>query len=279
MSGERKIENMAGGPQVAPARIPAVPAAGQGGSPIITYLQSIFQPLLSRLVTKTIQPDDALINIAQTSVTIATSTKPQDPDVIANATAVPAQTGYDRIIIYNEVHRLSNKIWVINDGPDTLFAVATADAIKWSGESDILPGESRGFFNAYELRVRSPTATTKYRVTEYEPDPVLANRTAFTAQSIALPDALNHALNAALNATNAGATLPISVPNGFALVIRANVNNKGALYISASDATNAVLRVTLNAGDTTRLFITSSSLVFIALTAFGTDRVDILVEQ
>ncbi len=107
----------------------------------------------------------------------------------------------------------------------------------------------------------------------------LPHRDSFIAQSIALPDADNHALDALLNATNVGASLPISVPDGFALVVRSNIANAGTMYVSHSDATNTVLRAALNAGDVTKLYITSSNLVFVSLTNFSTDRVDILVEQ
>lgn len=112
-------------------------------------------------------PEDIVINRAQTTVSISTPTKPQDPDVIANAAA--GQAGYDTISVFYEKKKLSNKVWVINDGPGTLFAVATADGQKWSGESEIFPKEFRAFTTVYELRVRSPDASTKYRVMEYEP--------------------------------------------------------------------------------------------------------------
>ncbi len=105
------------------------------------------------------------INYPQTSVTVATAAKPADPDVIAAGGAA----GYDRVVIFHELNRLSPECFVMNDGPGTLFAVATSDGIKWSGESEILLHEFRAFLNVHEIRVRSADATTKYRVSEYEP--------------------------------------------------------------------------------------------------------------
>lgn len=224
-------------------------------------------------------------NTPQTAILVAT------PNPAAGQALDPENPGYQAETVFNQLQRIAPQISVINDGNATLYVITTPDSANWSPEAAILVGEARRFYNVYELRLRSTVAGTVstlqggiYRVTEYEyslayTSTVTFNRTAFIAQSVVLPDALNHALDAVLNAANVGATLPIAVPNGFALVVRSNVKNAGTLYVSASDATNAVLRVTLNAGDTLKLFITSSSLVFVALTNFATDRVDILVEQ
>lgn len=110
-------------------------------------------------------PTDVPINISQTQVTIATSVKPTDPDIIASA----GQPGYDIISVFNEKKKLSNKIWVINDGPGVLFAIASSNGERWCGESEILIHETRSFTQAFEIRIRSPDGTTKYRVSEYEP--------------------------------------------------------------------------------------------------------------
>lgn len=113
------------------------------------------------------------INYPQTTVTVATAVRPVDPDVLA----VGGAAGYDRIVIFHELNRLSPKCWVINDGTEQaapiLYAIATSDGIKWSGESEILDHEFRAFFNVHEIRVRSPLATTRYRTTEYEPGAVV----------------------------------------------------------------------------------------------------------
>ncbi len=122
---------------------------------ILTELQRLTPP----------PPTDVPINIGQTQVTAATPVKPSDPDVIASA----GQPGYDVISVFNEKKKLSNKIWVMNDGPGILFAMASSNGERWTGESEILVKETRAFTQVYELRVRSPDAATKYRATEYEP--------------------------------------------------------------------------------------------------------------
>jgi hypothetical protein len=110
---------------------------------------------------------DIPIQIAQTAVTIATPIRPLDPDTIANAAA--GMPGYDIISIFNEKEKISEKIWLVNDGPGTLFALCSADGELFTGEGDILIHEYRAFVAVYELRVRSPDATTKYRLSEFEP--------------------------------------------------------------------------------------------------------------
>lgn len=106
------------------------------------------------------------INITQTQVTIATVNRPTDANVIANAAAV--QPGYDKIEVFNSVHRTGN-VFLINDGPGTLFFVMTPDAQNWTGESEIMAHEFRFVTSAWEIRVRSPNAATVYRVTEFRP--------------------------------------------------------------------------------------------------------------
>lgn len=99
---------------------------------------------------------------------------------------------------------------------------------------------------------------------------ISTNRTSFTAQVV--------------NAPVAGAQLPsITVPDGFSLMIRANILNTGQVYvaISQANATNAAIpgnRNTLNAGDTLRLYVTNANLVYVAGSA-ASQNVDLLVEQ
>ena len=96
------------------------------------------------------------------------------------------------------------------------------------------------------------------------------NRNSFTAQVISAP--------------TTGAQLPnISIPNGFALSARAHVDNKGQVFV-ANSLINAITpgvpgsRITLNAGDVIKLFLTNANIVFIAGSDLG-QNVDILVEQ
>jgi len=112
-------------------------------------------------------PADIPIQIAQTLVTIATPIKPDSPDAIANA--VSGLTGYDIISIFNEKKKLSNRVWLINDGPGTLFVISSSDGERFTGEGDLLVHETRAFTHCFELRVRSPDPLTKWRASEFEP--------------------------------------------------------------------------------------------------------------
>ena len=151
-------------------RIPSVPDYGASvlkwlsgfKNDVIDALQS-----LRRISRYSAPPEDALIAYPATTVTAATPIKPSDPDVLA----VGGAAGYDPVLIFYNGQRISDKVWVINDGPGSLFVIASHNLIIWSGEDEIKPGEFRAFTSVYELRVRSPTAGTAYRITEYEPDP------------------------------------------------------------------------------------------------------------
>lgn len=109
---------------------------------------------------------------AQTAISVATPTKPSSPDVIAAGTT----PGYQIESVYNQLQRISPKITVINDGTSNLFVITTPDAITWSPETLIAPGETYTFFNVWEMHLRSPVAGNLipvisggvYRVTEYD---------------------------------------------------------------------------------------------------------------
>ncbi len=113
-------------------------------------------------------PVEALMGISDTPISIATPIEPTDPDVIANSSL--RITGYDRVSIVDQVHRLSPEVWVVNDGPGMLYVICSPDLIKWNGENQINPGEAWAFYNVRELRLRSPVAGTQYRLSEYKPD-------------------------------------------------------------------------------------------------------------
>lgn len=128
----------------------------------------LLKNLLSELLRLTPPPPtDIPIQITQTPVTIATPTKPDSPDAIANA--VSGLTGYDIISIFNEKKKLSNRVWLINDGPGTLFVISSSDGERFTGEGDLMVRETRAFTHCFELRVRSPDALTKWRASEFEP--------------------------------------------------------------------------------------------------------------
>lgn len=219
--------------------------------------------------------------------TIAVAT----PNPPAGTTISPSDPGYNSELIYDSLipHRNSPRLTVINDGTDTItdktiYVISSSDGSNWSAEVPLLIGEARSFYNVWELRLRSPTALVPYRITEYDiwlpysrpVTPGIVNLNSFTARNIAVP-------------FPAGGLLPsITVPNGFALVVRANVTNANRIFIAGpTPGGNAVTNVglaanrnTLNAGDAVRLFISNANLVAILdSVAAGVDTVDILVEQ
>ncbi len=222
-------------------------------------------------------------NTPLTAIAVATpdppAGSPLDPNQIAGL------TGYQVEGIYTQLQRIAPKITVINDGTSNLFVITTPDGTNWSREAPILTGEARTFFNVWELRLRSPVAGNLtlltggiYRVTEYEfwlAYSSNVNKASFDARVVNAPVA------GALLSTQLGAT--IQVPNGFALVLRATVGNAGQVYVANSVA-NAVAagvpgnRITLNAGDSARLYIKNTDAVAIAGSALA-QNLDVLVEQ
>ncbi|MBU0846582.1 hypothetical protein KKH23_05280, partial [Patescibacteria group bacterium] len=229
------------------------------------------------------KPENEYYDTPQTIITVPTPIQPNSPDSFS---VLPATPGYQSENIYATLGRIAPKITVINDGTTTLFVIASPEGKTWSSENTILIGEARTFWNVWELRLRSPSAGViaplaggVYRVTErdfwlaYSSAIAAAslNRAAFTAQSVQ-PIAI-------LPLTT---QLPdITVPNGFALAVRATVGNATVIYLSNSAANLAVAanRITLNAGDTASLTITNANLVFVAGLGPGVNNVDILVEQ
>jgi len=121
-------------------------------------------PDLLHELQKITPPSGVLISRPQSQISIATPIRPHDPDSIS----LPGSPGYDIISVFNDVERLAPRVWLTNDGPGTLFAICSPDGIKWTGECDIFPNEFRIFTGVWELRVRSPDANCKYRVSEFE---------------------------------------------------------------------------------------------------------------
>lgn len=224
-------------------------------------------------------------NTGTKTITVAT------PNPAAGTTLSPDNSGYQSEFVYDSLmpHRKAPRITVINDGTDTItdktiFVISTSNGSEWTAETPILIGEARAFYDVWELKLRSPTAGVSYRVTEWDIwlpysraiAPATVNLNSFTAQNVAVP-------------FPAGGLLPsIPVPNGFALVVRANVNNTNQIFLAGpSPGGNAVAnvgvaatRITLNAGDAVRLFISNANLVAVLdSVAAGVDTVDILVEQ
>lgn len=244
--------------------------------------------LLRQYIGKTsgFDPNERYYSTQQIAITVATPNKPDNSDSIANSNAVPPLPGYDRIPVYDVMNRNSRNISVINDGTTHLFVITSPDGKNFSAqENPILVGESRIFHNIYEMRIRSSSSGDLvtglggiYRVTEY--DYSLSYSSTVLASTVNRPSFVTRIVNAPL----VGVLLPnIPIANGFALSIRANVNNGlGFVYVADTivNATNAAVpgfRITLAAGDTLRIFLTNANLVAIA-SSTGAENVDIIVE-
>jgi hypothetical protein len=200
-------------------------------------------------------------------------------------------------LVYDSLqpHRRAPRIQIINDSTDTItdktiYVISSSNGSDWTPEATLNIGEVRSFYNVWELRLRSPTAGVPYRITEWDvwipySRPIAAgiiNLNLFTGQNFGAPF------------PGPGLNLPaITIPNGFYLSIKANVNNAGQVYLAgpipvqggptpqADAITNLGIAgnfITLDPGDTLELYISNSDLVAILGSAAG-NSVDILVEQ
>jgi hypothetical protein len=220
------------------------------------------------------------------------------PNPPAGTNYNPNDSVYSNVeLVYDSLqpHRRAPRIQIINDSTDTItdktiYVISTSNGADWTPEATLKIGEARSFYNVWELRLRSPTAGVPYRVTEWDiwlpySRPVAAgtiNLNLFTGQNFVAPFPAP------------GLNLPtITIPNGFYLSIKANVNNAGQVYLAgpipvqggltpqADAITNLGIAgnfITLDPGDTVELYISNSNLVAILGSAAG-NSVDILVEQ
>lgn len=93
------------------------------------------------------------------TINVASSQNPEDPD----------SPVYNRERIYEILGRTSELLEVTNDGKDTLFIIVSHEGtVEFSKEARIFPGETKTYFNVYELRLRSPSQGLFYRVSEYD---------------------------------------------------------------------------------------------------------------
>ncbi len=237
------------------------------------------------------EPSGIYYNTPQTVITNPTPNPSAGQNLDPDGVTAAGTPNYQVEQVHNTLHRNAPKIGVINDGSRILYVISTQDAQTWSNEAPILPGEARFFFNVWSLALRSETAGVLatgqggiYRATEYD------FWLSYSGAGTATPNTNRNAFTArVVNAPVLGAILPnIVVPNGYTLVVRANILNAGQVFIAnnsagtgIADATNAAIpgnRNTLNAGDAVRLFITNANLVAVAGSGAG-QNVDILVEQ
>ncbi len=99
---------------------------------------------------------------ASHNITVAGATNPNNFD----------SPVYNRETIAINTGRIAERILVKNDGTDTLFLVIShVGGLSYSAEVPLYTGESKIYYNVYEIRLRSPTQGNAYRVMEYELNP------------------------------------------------------------------------------------------------------------
>lgn len=100
-------------------------------------------------------------NYYDVSKTIATAA-PDDPHDFDSPV-------YQRERIFVDLQRIADKILVTNEGPGILYIIVShGGEIEFSQETPIFAGDTKWYYNVYELRTRSPIAGLAYRVTEYD---------------------------------------------------------------------------------------------------------------
>lgn len=219
--------------------------------------------------------------------TVATPNQPITPDTTADAITVPPTPGYDFIEVSNQLKgRNAQKLYIVNDGPDNLFVITSSDGRTFSPEFLMINGETRIIGDVYEFRVRSPNTGlipsryTSIRATEREIYPPYTTQITNTFPIQGSSNGPNFiARNIAVGIVDN--PLPdITIPNGFAVIIRANVNNPAGsqVYISRTDATIVADRITLSVGDVVSLYITNTNLIHFVGSGPGL-TIDILAEQ
>lgn len=221
-------------------------------------------------------------------LTISTATPLEiAPDITA---ATPTAVGfYDRVRVHEIVNRNVPELYVINDGiipadPTAIIYVrSSSDGTVFSTETPILVGEKWTFNDVYELRVRSPVSGTKYRATEYD------NVVTYVSTVISVPGMGGPVANRGsfatkmVNAPVGGAQLDPGtvIPDGFSIVVRANVDNAGnsRVFVANSLANTNIPgnRNTLAPGDDIRCYVNNANLIYIR-GLLGTENVDWFAE-
>lgn len=79
----------------------------------------------------------------------------------------PQSDKYQTENVWNIYHRLSRKLTVVNIGPGILYVRVTHDSQYVSEEYVIYEGQFKEYDEIYYVKLRSPSANLRYRVTEY----------------------------------------------------------------------------------------------------------------
>ena len=97
------------------------------------------------------------------TITIAQTTDPHDQD----------NPNYNVEPIYQSLQRRAEKVWGVNDaavdgGATIVVIVSHVDVNQFTRERPIYPQQFKVYYNVFEIRIRSASKDTPYRVTEYE---------------------------------------------------------------------------------------------------------------
>lgn len=89
--------------------------------------------------------------------------------ILASVSIVPDPDSalYQEENVWKKLKRLSRKITTYNIGPGLLYIRLSHDGVYFSDETVLLEGEAKDFDEIYVIKLRSPTANLRYRVTEY----------------------------------------------------------------------------------------------------------------
>ena len=122
------------------------------------YLQMLVNASETELVS--LRYNSGLQNLS-----IAVFDQPTDPD---NTT--PTNGGYTVLNIQNILNRTSPELYFQNEGPGTIYVrVLKSKTDSLTEESVLYEGEYDVYYDVFELRFRTTTANTHYRISEYEP--------------------------------------------------------------------------------------------------------------
>lgn len=143
---------------------------------------------------------------------------------------------YNTERIFESLQRYAEYVEVANDGTDNLYVVIShGGRTNFSQETPIFPGETKIYYNVYELRLRSPTQGLPYRVTEYDINNV--SQTSFIPKEVAslhnqpLPGAGTNWLSSDITPLRVPTTFRIEVTVSIAGTFSAAITNGGNTQI------------------------------------------------
>jgi len=206
----------------------------------------------------------------------------QDPNQITDG----IKPGYNVGDVNNQLHgRNAPDLWIVNDGPkNSMYIITSSDGKSFSPEFQVGNGERRLIHDVYEFRFRSAVAGNALRASEREIVAPYVSIVTSTITPVGTANEPNFTTNSVI-AIIGGTPLTlvsIPIPNGFSIVVRANVDNGGAtrVYLANSIANTGIAanRVTLAPGDSVSLTISDVNKIFVRGST-GVEVVDWIVEQ